>query len=629
MWQFWIDRGGTFTDVVGRRPDGALVTHKLLSENPEQYRDAAVQGIRELLGVQPGDAIPASAIEAVKMGTTVATNALLERKGDRTLLMITQGFGDLLRIGYQARPTLFDLEIVLPALLYERVFEVDERLDKDGACVQPLDEAGARAALRSARADGIDSVAIAFLHGYLNPEHEARVAAIAAEEGIGQISVSNQASPLMKLVSRGDTTVVDAYLSPILRRYVNQVSDELGGADGARLMFMQSNGGLTDARLFQGKDAILSGPAGGVVGMVKTGALAGFDRLIGFDMGGTSTDVCHYAGQYERSFETEVAGVRVRAPMMNIHTVAAGGGSILAYRDGRFQVGPESAGANPGPACYRRGGPLTVTDCNVLLGKLQAHHFPSVFGPDANEPLDVDAVRARFNALAAEIAEATGEPPRSAEALAEGFLRIAVENMANAIKKISVQRGYDVSRYTLQCFGGAGGQHACLVADALGMQTVFIHPFAGVLSAYGMGLAEIRALREHQFERPMSEIAEARGLLDALADAAAAEVVSQGIARDQIRNEYRVFLRHKGSHQALEVAFGAEAELRDRFKAAHQARYGFDGGDRELVFEALAVEAIGTAASIPDQTQNLTDTAATPVDHVNATLAGEAQSIPL
>ena len=510
MWQFWIDRGGTFTDIVGRRPDGSLVTHKLLSENPEQYRDAAVQGIRDLLGLKASDPIPEGQIEAVKMGTTVATNALLERKGDRTLLLITKGFGDLLRIGYQARPKLFDLKIELPELLYERVVEVDERLDKDGAVVRPLDEAHARAALRAAKADGIDGVAIAFMHGYLNPEHEARIAAIATEEGFGQISVSHQTSPLMKLVSRGDTTVVDAYLSPILRRYVNQVSDELGGEDGARLMFMQSNGGLTDARLVQGKDAILSGPAGGVVGMVKTGELAGFDKLIGFDMGGTSTDVCHYAGQYERSFETEVAGVRVRAPMMNIHTVAAGGGSILSYRDGRFQVGPESAGANPGPACYRRGGPLTVTDCNVLLGKLQPNHFPAVFGPNADEPLDTSAVRTKFEALAAEIAQATGEDPRTPEDLAEGFLRIAVENMANAIKKISVQRGYDVGRYALQCFGGAGGQHACLVADALGMETVFVHPLVGVLSAYGMGLAEIRALRERQFEQPMSEIAGAQ-----------------------------------------------------------------------------------------------------------------------
>jgi 5-oxoprolinase (ATP-hydrolysing) len=467
------------------------------------------------------------------------------------------------------------------------------------------------------------------MHGYLNPEHEARIAAIAAEEGIGQISVSHQTSPLMKLVSRGDTTVVDAYLSPILRRYVDQVSDELGGADGARLMFMQSNGGLTDARLFQGKDAILSGPAGGVVGMVGTGELAGFDRLIGFDMGGTSTDVCHYARAYERSFETEVAGVRVRAPMMNIHTVAAGGGSILSYRDGRFQVGPESAGANPGPACYRRGGPLTVTDCNVLLGKLQPHHFPAVFGPNADEALDVDAVRAKFDILATEIAQATGEPQRTAEDLAEGFLRIAVENMANAIKKISVQRGYDVSRYALQCFGGAGGQHACLVADALGMETVFIHPFAGVLSAYGMGLAEIRALRERQFEQPMSEIAGAQEMLGVLAREAVAEVAAQGIDPDAIRTEYRAFLRHRGSHQSLEVAFGTEADLRARFKAAHKARYGFDGGDRELIFEALGVEAIGTAADIPDVAAQDIRTEPAAVDHVAAVMGGAATTVPL
>jgi len=513
MWQFWVDRGGTFTDIVGRRPDGSIVTRKLLSENPEQYRDAAVQGIRDLLELPAGAPIPPGAIEAVKMGTTVATNALLERKGERTLLLITQGFGDLLRIGYQNRPTLFDLKVELPELLYERVAEVPERLDADGSVVRPLDAAAARAALRRARADGIDGVAIALLHGYLNPDHEARVAAIAAEEGFGQISVSHRVSPLAKLVSRGDTTVVDAYLSPILRRYVDQVAEELGadgaGADGSvtRLMFMQSNGGLTDARLFQGKDAILSGPAGGVVGMVKTGELAGHDRLIGFDMGGTSTDVCHYAGRYERSFETEVAGVRMRAPMMNIHTVAAGGGSILFFRDGRFQVGPESAGANPGPACYRRGGPLTVTDCNVMLGKLQPHHFPAVFGPNADRPLDAAIVREKFEAMAATISRATGDPAKTPEETAEGFLRIAVENMANAIKKISVQRGHDVTRYTLQCFGGAGGQHACLVADALGMEPILVHPHAGVLSAYGMGLAEIRALRERQFEHPLADVA--------------------------------------------------------------------------------------------------------------------------
>lgn len=629
MWQFWVDRGGTFTDIVGRRGDGEIVTHKLLSENPEHYRDAAVQGIRDILGLTPDAAIPPATIEAVKMGTTVATNALLERKGDRTLLLITKGFGDLLRIGYQNRPNLFSLKIDLPELLYERAVEIPERLDAEGCVVLPLEEDVAREALRSAKADGIDSVAIAFMHGYLNSDHEARVAAIAAEEGFGQISVSHQVSALMKLVSRGDTTVVDAYLSPILRRYVNQVSDEIGADSGTRLMFMQSNGGLTDAALFQGKDAILSGPAGGVVGMVKTAGLAGHDRLIGFDMGGTSTDVCHYAGQFERSFETEVAGVRMRAPMMNIHTVAAGGGSILTFQNGRFQVGPESAGANPGPACYRRGGPLTVTDCNVMLGKLQARHFPSVFGPNADQPLDVDIVRTGFKDLAQEIATATGEAVKSAEETAEGFLRIAIENMANAIKKISVQRGYDVTTYTLQCFGGAGGQHACMVADALGMETVFVHPYAGVLSAFGMGLAEIRALREHQYERSLSEISGAEELLDKLASDAAKEVAEQGVDADTIRTERRVHLRYKGSHQSLEVDFGSVDELRVRFDVAHKARYGFSSDARELIFEALAVEAIGGASEVSDSETPLTTSEPSPVDHAEITTHGEHYSVPL
>ncbi|WP_193188945.1 hydantoinase B/oxoprolinase family protein [Nisaea sediminum] len=621
MWQFWVDRGGTFTDIVAQKPDGTLQTHKLLSENPERYRDAAVQGIRELLGLGQDDPVPSNTIDAVKMGTTVATNALLERKGDRTLLLITKGFGDLLRLGHQTRPQLFDLHIKLPELLYERVTEIAERLDAAGEVLTELDEDAARAALRQAKADGIDSVAIAFMHSYLNPVHEARVAAIAAEEGFGQISVSHQISPLMKLVPRGDTTVVDAYLSPILRRYVNQVSDALGGE--GRLMFMQSNGGLTDAALFNGKDAILSGPAGGVVGMVKTGELAGYDRLIGFDMGGTSTDVCHYAGAYERSFETEVAGVRMRAPMMNIHTVAAGGGSILHFRDGRFQVGPDSAGADPGPACYRRGGPLTVTDCNVMLGKLQPHHFPAVFGPEADQPLDADVVREKFAELAKQIAAETGEAERTPEDLAEGFLRIAVENMANAIKKISVQRGYDVTKYTLQCFGGAGGQHACAVADALGMETVFVHPFAGVLSAYGMGLAEIRALRERQFDAPIASVAEAEKVLAEAAAEAVAEVQSQGVAPDAIRVEKRAHLRYRGSHQALEVSFGDEAALRAGFDEAHRARFGFTAGERELVFEALAVEAVGGAAEIADTKLQLGSADPVPVDHVASHFGGD------
>jgi len=600
MWQFWVDRGGTFTDLVGRAPDGALHTHKLLSENPEQYRDAAVRGVRDLLGLAPGDPLPEGAVDAVKMGTTVATNALLERKGDRTLLLITQGLGDLLRIGYQNRPRLFDLEIVLPELLYERAAEVPERLDAAGAVVTPLDEGAARDALQSAHDAGIRGVAIAFMHAYLDPDHEERVAAIAREIGFTQVSTSNRTSPLIKLVGRGDTAVVDAYLTPILSRYVEQVRSALdpAGTGETALMFMQSNGGLTDASLFQGKDAILSGPAGGVVGMVKTAELAGFDRIIGFDMGGTSTDVTHYAGEYERSFETEVAGVRMRAPMMNIHTVAAGGGSILSYRDGRYQVGPESAGANPGPACYRRGGPLTVTDCNVMLGKLNPDHFPAVFGPDADAPLDADAVRAGFDALATEIAAATGEAPLSPEETAEGFLRIAVENMANAIKKISVQRGYDVTKYTLNCFGGAGGQHACLVADALGMERVFLHPFAGVLSAYGMGLADIRALRERQIDRPVSDPLDAA--IAEMGAEARAEVAGQGIDPGAVTLIARAHLRYDGAHQALEVLAGSEAEMVARFEEAHAARYGFAAGNRALTVEMLSVEAIGTADEIDD-----------------------------
>ncbi len=609
MWQFWIDRGGTFTDVVARRPDGVLLTHKLLSENPEHYDDAAVRGVRELIGLKRADPLPRKSISAVKMGTTVATNALLERKGDPTLLLITRGLGDLLRIGYQNRPRLFDLHIVLPELLYCAVGEVTERLDARGDVVTPLDLASAEDALRSAFAEGIRGVAIAFMHGYLNPAHENAVAELAREIGFTQVSTSHETSRLIKLVSRGDTTVVDAYLTPILRRYVDRVADALDVDNGAceRLMFMQSNGGLTDARLFQGKDAILSGPAGGVVGMVKTAETAGFNRLIGFDMGGTSTDVCHYAGDFERSFETEVAGVRMRAPMMSIHTVAAGGGSILTFRDGRYQVGPESAGANPGPACYRRGGPLTVTDCNVMLGKLDPAHFPQVFGPNADAPLDAAVVRQKFERLSAQIAEEAGAPPLSPEATAEGFLRVAVENMANAIKKISVQRGYDVTAYTLNCFGGAGGQHACLVADALGMKSIFVHPFAGVLSAYGMGLAEIRTLREEQFDGALGNIAAVRRALEPLEQEAMDEVCAQGIDRADITVERHVHVRYAGSHQTLDVLFGTEQKMRERFDAAHRARFGFASPSRDLIVDMVSVEAVGksepvAAADEPDGT---------------------------
>ncbi len=594
-WQFWVDRGGTFTDVVAKAPDGALSTLKLLSENPQHYQDAAVEGIRRALDLSPDDPLSEEDIGAVKMGTTVATNALLERKGDKTLLLITEGLKDLLKIGYQNRPQLFELQINRPSVLYADVAEVPGRLDAAGLEIAPLNEARAREALRAAYDDGIRSVAVAFMHAYLNPSHEIRIGQIARDIGFTQISLSSETSKLIKLVGRGDTTVVDAYLSPILRRYVDQVASALGGGQPAdkRLFFMQSNGGLTQARLFQGRDAILSGPAGGVVGMVKTAEAAGFDKLIGFDMGGTSTDVCHYSGEYERSFETQVAGVRMRAPMMNIHTVAAGGGSILTFRDGRYQVGPESAGASPGPACYRRGGPLTVTDCNVMLGTLNPDHFPPIFGPDADQPLDVATVQEKFNRLAAEIAAETGREQLSATETAEGFLKIAVQNMARAIKKISVERGYDVTRYTLNCFGGAGGQHACLVADALRMKTVFIHPFAGVLSAFGMGLADVRALREAQFDRPATDVDAAGDRLDEMAKDATSEVASQGVDAAQISVTRRAHLRYPGAHQSLAVTFGSTAQMVAEFETAHQTRYGFAARTDDVLIEMLSVEAVG------------------------------------
>ncbi|MEL6409346.1 MAG: hydantoinase B/oxoprolinase family protein [Pseudomonadota bacterium] len=594
-WEFWIDRGGTFTDIVGLDPKGEVHTHKLLSENPERYKDAAVRGIRDVMKVT-GD-FPDNAINAVKMGTTVATNALLERKGERLILVITKGFRDLLKIGYQTRPKLFDLEIKRPDLLYEDVFEMDERLDSEGAVIRPLDEATLRVSLQQSFDHGVRAIAVAGLHAYLNPMHEEQVAEIAREIGFTQISTSGEVSKLAKLVGRGDTTVVDAYLSPILRRYVDQVAGALDlGRACHMLLFMQSNGGLTEARRFQGRDAILSGPAGGIVGMVATGREAGFNRLIGFDMGGTSTDVSHYAGEFERSFETEVAGVRMRAPMMDIHTVAAGGGSICKFEDGRFQVGPESAGADPGPACYRRGGPLAVTDCNVMLGKLNPDHFPAVFGPNGDEPLDADVVRKKFAELARTVASETGEPERKPEDMAEGFLRIAVDNMANAIKKISVQRGHDVTDYTLQCFGGAGGQHACLVADALGMKRVLIHPYAGVLSAFGMGLAQISSMKETQIDAPLTEMDTALSRTGMLAETAVQEVEAQG--GDDINTETRLHLRYEGSHQTIPVSAHNQADAKAEFEASHRQRYGFISPDRDVIIDMASVEAMGASGAV-------------------------------
>jgi 5-oxoprolinase (ATP-hydrolysing) len=669
-WEFWIDRGGTFTDVIARRPDGTLTTRKLLSDNPELYGDAAVQGIRDLLGLAPGEPIASGVIGAVKMGTTVTTNALLERRGERTLLLATRGFRDALKIGYQARPKIFARHIIKPDMLYERVLEVDERVRADGTVEQEPDLAALRPQLEAALADGITAVAIVFLHAYRHSEHEQRVAALARELGFAQVSVSHEVSPLIKLVGRGDTTVVDAYLSPVLRRYVAQVGRDLaapvgtanepaavlasppplrgrdreGGTaakpesastphstpppqggrepstvsgesanpnrDTPRLMFMMSSGGLTDADLFQGKDAILSGPAAGVVGMAETGREAGFSHLIGFDMGGTSTDVSHFDGEYERAFETEVAGVRMRAPMMLIHTVAAGGGSVLHFDGARFRVGPDSAGANPGPKCYRRGGPLALTDANVMVGKLMPDLFPKIFGPQQNLALDAEAVRAAFAQLAREIGDG-----RAGEDVADGFIKIAVENMANAIKKISVQRGYDVTRYALNCFGGAGGQHACLVADALGMTKVLIHPLSSLLSAYGMGLADIRATRQQALEEPFGDAALAKFAVMGkhLGAEAAAEVVGQGVPLDAVSVHVRAHIRYAGTDTALVVpggsadAFFSLGRMKSTFEAAHKARFGFIDETKELVIEAVSVEAVGGGAKFTEPVLATTD----------------------
>ena len=590
---FWIDRGGTFTDIIAKAADGTLSARKLLSENPGVYDDAALEGIRQTLGLETGAAIPPGRIGTVRMGTTVATNALLERKGDKTLLLITKGFRDALRIAYQARPDIFAKEIILPEQLYTKVAEVPERVLADGTVETPFDETAAREALSAAKAEGIDAVAIVFMHSWRYPEHEAKAKALAREAGFTQISVSHEVSPLVKLVGRGDTTVVDAYLTPILKRYVTRVASALGASTedekAPSLQFMMSSGGLTAAEMFEGKDAILSGPAGGVVGMAETAKAAGFEKVIGFDMGGTSTDVTHYAGTYERALDSEVAGVRIRAPMMRIHTVAAGGGSILSLDQGRFQVGPASAGAHPGPAAYGKGGPLTVTDANVMLGKLRPHLFPAVFGENQDQPLNVEAVREKFAALKASIG---GE--KNVEDIAEGFLTIAVENMANAIKKISVQRGYDVSRYLLNSFGGAGGQHACLVADALSMETVLVHPMSGLLSAYGIGLSSLFSSRSQALVVPLAEAAKAEieALADRLAEEARRELEAQSVSREMIDTETLLQLRYDGTDTTLPVAYhGGLEDARKAFEAAHKAQFGFVYEGRAITVETVSVEA--------------------------------------
>jgi 5-oxoprolinase (ATP-hydrolysing) len=628
-WRFWIDRGGTFTDIVAKDAAGRMVTRKLLSENPGQYEDAAIAGIRDILGLAPGAPIPPDAIAHVRMGTTVATNALLERRGAPVLLVINQGLGDLLRIGNQARPRLFDLDVRLPTVLHSNVLEVSARIAADGAEVAPLDEPAILAGLRAARAGGLDAVAIALMHAWAHPAQERRIAALAAEAGFAQISTSHETGPLLRLVPRGQTTVADAYLSPILRGYVDRVARALPDVP---LFFMQSHGGLARADRFAGKDAILSGPAGGIVGAARTAAAAGFDRVIGFDMGGTSTDVALYAGRFERATETEIAGVHLRVPMMAIHTVAAGGGSILGFDGARLMAGPASAGANPGPLCYRQGGPLTVTDANLLLGKIQPAHFPAIFGPQGDAPLDAAAVRAGFDRLAAEVSTATGRA-QAPLALAEGFVRIAVAHMAGAIREITLRRGHDVQHFTLACFGGAGGQHACLVADALGMTRIFIHPLAGVLSAYGMGLADQSVIRAQAMERVLTPdlLPDIASLCARLEQEARDALAEQGAPPEAVQTRATVELRLSGTDAPLPVAWDGLDAMRADFARQHQARFGFAAPDRPLIVEALSVEAIAAAAPPEDEALAPRDPAEplAPIDRVAIFTGGETHDAPV
>ena len=589
-WQFYIDRGGTFTDIVAKTPQGKIVTHKLLSENPEQYQDAAIQGVRDVMGIPKNQPLTTEAIEVVKMGTTVATNALLERKGDRLVLLITKGFKDALRIGYQNRPDIFARKIVLPTMLYELVIEVDERYDAKGQELIAIDTEKVKRDLQTAYDRGIKGCAIVLMHSYRYPKHELQIAQIAQKLGFTQISISHQVSPLIKLVSRGDTTVVDAYLTPILRRYIDRVASEL---PDVQLMFMKSDGGLVPSDRFQGKDSILSGPAGGIVGAVETSLKAGFSKIVTLDMGGTSTDVAHYAGEYERQLDSEIAGARMRVPVLAIHTIAAGGGSILSFDGFSYRVGPESGGSNPGPACYRRGGSLTVTDANVMLGKIHPEYFPAVFGQDANLPLDRAIVREKFTQLAREISTTTGDN-RTPEQVAAGFMAIAVNNMANAIKKISLQRGYDVSEYTLCCFGGAGGQVACLIADTLGIKTIFIHPYAGVLSAYGIGLADIRVTKVESVEMPLTPdlIFQLCSLMQSLET----QGRKQLNADPEITAEIvipKVNLKYEGTDSTLSVDFTSEVEVMEQeFETKHKSRYGFIQSEKSLIVESASVEVV-------------------------------------
>ncbi|WP_416396955.1 hydantoinase B/oxoprolinase family protein [Allohahella sp. A8] len=621
-WQFWIDRGGTFTDIVARGPDSQLVTHKLLSESPGHYEDAVSTGIRQLLSLPHNAAIPDDAISEIRMGTTVATNALLEKRYAPVVLVVTRGFADLLRIAYQNRPELFALDIERPAMLYERVVEADERLAADGTVVRALDTASLVEQLEAARRSGIDSCAIVFMHSYRNAAHEAHAAQLAAAAGFSNISVSSELGAVMRIVSRGDTTVLDACLTPVVQDYMQRLTARLPARmlEPGRLTFMQSNGGLIGARDFRGKDAVLSGPAGGVIAMVELGRQAGYERLIGFDMGGTSTDVCHYRGELERQTETTVAGYRLQTPMLAVHTVAAGGGSVLKFESARYLVGPDSAGASPGPAAYGKGGPLTITDCQVLLGRLQPDFFPSVFGADGQQPIDTAQVRSAFGVLAGSMGISADDAPDAAlETVAEGFLAIAIGHMAHAIAHITTQKGHDVTDYALFSFGGAGGQHACRIADTLGISEILLHRYAGVLSALGMGLAELREITTFSVEDGLS--------------ASALEVLERRIALAQTRNEHvlkpqldvasnSASLSHKillqlrlsGSDTTLPVPLADLAEVERVFCERYRAQFGFEPSDPELIIESVQVETHSNIAATaqPQSGEMLSNTSAEP-----------------
>jgi 5-oxoprolinase (ATP-hydrolysing) len=634
QWTFWIDRGGTFTDIVARTPDGLIKTGKYLSQNPKIYDDAALHGIRCFLGIAEGEPIPTGRIDAVRMGTTVATNALLERKGEPTVLVTTKGFRDVLEIGYQARPCLFDLNIIKPEMLYDEVVEINERVRVDGTVEHALEMDQARAQLTDCFVRGLRSIAIVLMHAWVFSDHERALARIAADIGFSQVSVSHEVSPLMKIVGRGDTTVVDAYLSPKLSRYTDRISSEIGFSvesttgrnsedvavseevdnlsshSRSRLLFMQSSGGLADARSFHGKDAILSGPAGGVVGAVATSRLAGYDRIIGFDMGGTSTDVSHFDGMFERTFDTVVAGARIRAPMMKIHTVAAGGGSIISFDGARIRVGPQSAGADPGPKCYRQGGPLTITDANVVVGKLQGAYFPAIFGEDGHSSLDEESVHDAFAQLASQL-----EDGRTAEELAEGCLLIAVEKMARAIKKISIEQGRDVTKYALSSFGGAGGQHACLVADALGISTIIMHPLAGVLSAYGMGLADIRTNRQQTISRTLErDLAPALGKISTSLKAKnLADLADHLKVGTPAISHVSLHIRYDGTNTTLPIALAPIDDIRKAFDEEHLSRFGFTFENKPIVVEAIEVETIISGAQITEDRQQKSSTIPKPI----------------